>query len=115
MKYEESNTQIESVYWFKLAYPKKIIFHIPNGGYRNAIEGARFKREGVLKGMIDLCIPEPNKSFHGLYVELKAKKGKLSPEQKDLIAKLMERGYCVQTCHSFDEFKETVDEYFKLE
>ena len=115
MKYEESNTQLECIYWFDLAYPKKLRYAIPNGGFRNAIEAARMKREGILSGIPDICIPESNKSFNGLYIEMKSKKGKLRPNQIEIMARLQKNGYCVQTCYNFDEFKETVDKYFKLE
>ena len=54
------------------------VFHIPNGGYRNAREAANLKRQGVKAGVPDLCIPVAKGGYHGLYIEMKTKKGKLS-------------------------------------
>ena len=51
----ESQEQIMLVTWL---VKKGIKFYaIPNGGKRNYLEAAKFKREGVQPGVPDLCIP----------------------------------------------------------
>src|SRR5690606_24999959 len=71
-----------------------IWYHIPNGGYRNPIEAAKFKRMGVKSGVPDICIPMARKGYHGLYIELKrVSGGKLSTTQTEWRDKLLREGY----------------------
>ena len=72
MRHLEDNLQQTCVEWWRHAYPKRLIFHIPNGGKRNLREAVRLKKQGVVAGVPDLFCPEPTKLFHGLFVELKA-------------------------------------------
>ena len=37
-----------------------LLYAVPNGGYRNAREAARFKAEGVRSGVPDLCLAVSN-------------------------------------------------------
>lgn len=112
MRHIESDIQIASIYWFKLQYPKYIIASIPNGGSRNVIEATRMKREGTLKGLPDVVIYEPHGIFHGCFVEFKAPKGRHSKEQIEMMGELLKRGYSVNTCYSFDDFRTVVKKYF---
>jgi hypothetical protein len=114
MKNLESRLQQVCVQWFKLKYPKRLIAAIPNGGKRNVITASIMKREGTLKGCPDLFIPEPNKHYPGLFIEMKHGKNKPSKEQVEVMDKLRERGYKVELCYTFDSFVEIVDEYFSL-
>lgn len=112
MSHGEDNLQIACVEWFKYQYPKLELIHIPNGGKRNPIEAARFKRMGVRKGTLDLLLLEPNKGIHGLWIELKVGKNKMSKEQKDFSIKMIQRGYGVVEVRSFEQFKDFILKYF---
>jgi hypothetical protein len=58
--------------------PDALYWHTPNGGARDAVEGARFKQIGVKPGIFDLTFLRAG----GLYVlELKDERGRLSPAQ----------------------------------
>ena len=114
MKHEESHIQISCVRWFRLRYPKKIIFAIPNGGKRGIITATIMKNEGVLAGIPDLFIPEPTHDYHGLFIEMKKPKGIISPAQKEIIKDLKDRNYRVEVCYSFDEFIQIVDNYLRF-
>ena len=112
MKTTEHEIQVSCVNYFRLRYPKGLIFSIPNGGQRNVIVAAKLKAEGVLSGVPDLCIPISKKGFHGLYVELKnGKAGKVSDNQTTIMSKLQSEGYQCEVCRSFDEFINVVDNY----
>lgn len=117
MRYLEDALQIQCVNWFKRQYPHRIIFHIPSGRGKFSIYVARkMKSLGVLAGVPDLFIPEPNtlfssQSFKGLFIEMKSKKGKESPIQKKFFPELRDRGYGVETCNSFEEFTTVVKNY----
>jgi hypothetical protein len=74
------------------------------------------ERQGLKKGVPDNFIAEPRGSFHGLFIELKrAKKSlsKKSPEQRQWIKALNEKGYKAAFCHGAEEAKRLVLEYLK--
>lgn len=48
-----------------------------------------------MKGVPDLFIPHANRFYHGLFIEMKTEKGRLSPEQKEVIPRLEAEGYKV--------------------
>ena len=84
MKHVESKLQIECIKWFRLQYRDKLIFAIPNGGRRGIIEATIMKKEGVLAGIPDLCIPVASFGYHALYIEMKTETGKLTESQKNI-------------------------------
>lgn len=121
---EEDSLQIACVHWFKIQYPKLILFHIPNGGSRSvrinpktgkkySPEAQRFKRMGMLNGVPDLFLSEPFGGFHGLYIEMKSKTGKASNDQKEVQDRLRDRGYKVDQCHTFGDFQKTIRGYLE--
>lgn len=79
MNHIEDNEQICLMEWAaaqSVKFPElSLIFHIPNGGKRNAREAARFKRMGVKADVPDLFLPVPRGDCHGLFIEMKAPKG----------------------------------------
>lgn len=111
MEEHEHNLQIACVRWFRLQYPKHLIYAIPNGGRRNVAVAAKLKAEGVLPGVPDLHIPVAKGGFHGLYVEMKAGKNKPTDTQRSVMRKLRDEGYRCEVCYSFDDFVKTIDDY----
>lgn len=112
MKTTEHILQVDCVNYFRLRYPKGLIYAIPNGGQRNVIVAAKLKAEGVLSGVPDLHIAIAKNGFHGLYIELKnGKVGKVSENQKTIMEKLQSEGYRCEVCRSFDEFRTIIDNY----
>ena len=111
----EHNLQTACVRYFRLKYPNKIIFAIPNGAKRSARQGAYYKEEGLTAGVPDLFIPEPVGRFSGFFIEMKteSKTSKPSAVQVEMIKKLEKRGYKVIICRSIDNFIAEVDSYFK--
>ena len=102
MKHKESKLQIECVKWFRLQYPKLLIFAVPNGNKRNAITGIILKAEGVLAGVADLCVLKNNgKCF---FIEMKSDKGKQSETQKAFESYCMLNGFKYYIVNSFDTF-----------
>lgn len=79
------------------------IFHIPNGGSRNVREAANLKRQGVVAGVPDLCIPLVRGGFCGLYIEMKRNaKSTVTVEQRKWINRLNEEGYLAVICCGAD-------------
>jgi hypothetical protein len=114
VKHTESKLQSACVTWFRTQYPRIVIFAIPNGGNRNAITGAILKREGAMAGVADLFVMKANPMFEGLFIEMKAGKGKASEAQEAFAHEAIVAGYAYYTCRSFDEFTSTVKTYMNL-
>ncbi len=81
---------------------------IPNGGNRSITEALRLKKEGVKSGVSDLflCIPVINNyedHSHGLWIEVKSKKGRLSKEQIEWMDLMKSQHYEAVVVKSVDE------------
>lgn len=74
-----------------------LLYHVPNGGYRNAGEAARFKAMGVKAGYPDVCLDIASGEFHGARWEMKHGDGRLSDSQKKRHEMLRQAGYYVNT------------------
>lgn len=116
MRHIEENLQIAVVRWFSYQYPTlaPLLHHSPNGGKRNAREGARFKAMGVRAGFPDLSLYVPKGEYHGLFVELKTDKGQQTDSQKRFERLLTERGYKYTVCRNFEEFRANIESYLAL-
>lgn len=112
IKQSEHDIQKVCVEWFRMQYPKYLIYAIPNGGERNKIVAAKLKAEGVLAGVPDLHIPVAKQGFHGLYIEMKAGRNKPSDSQITIMDKFRNEGFRCEVCWSLDEFMKVVDNYF---
>lgn len=106
----EFNIQKLFVAWFRATYPGVILFAIPNGEKREPATAKRLKESGVLAGVPDLFIADGKP---GLFIEMKDARGRLSTAQKEMIPMLRDGGYPVAVCHSYEEAKSAVMEYFK--
>ena len=118
MNHPESDLQIACVRWFDLQYPKHkhLLFAIPNGGRRSAREGARLKQEGVRAGVWDLFLAQPRFKTSvqraGLFIEMKAGKGKLTEAQKAFRDSLNDV-YAFEVCYTLEEFMQAITDYLK--
>ena len=100
----EHAEQVTFVNWFRLQFPKVLIFAIPNGGLRNAVVAKKLKLEGVIKGVPDLYIPSKK-----IWIEMKRQKGgKLSNDQKRVIKYLEDNGDRVIIGYGFKDAKEQI-------
>lgn len=93
--------------WNKLPQTRLCLFHVPNGMFSNAREGAKFKAQGVISGVPDLVFVWNGKTH---YIEVKCEKGKLSENQKALHQKWMEQGVSVNVMRSSEEIIRFVTE-----
>lgn len=96
--------------WPELA----LLFHIPNGGTRDAVEGKHLKQQGVKPGVPDLCLPVPSGRYHGLFLEMKTDTGRASEAQKWWIEHLNAAGYFAQVCHGWESAVQTIEWYLSL-
>ena len=83
------------------AHPSVLWFAIPNGGFRQKHVANQLKKEGVKKGVADLCFLLPEGST--AWLELKAKRGSLKPEQKTFRDKALSLGHSWGVAKTIDE------------
>ena len=77
---EEQAALIEWAYIEGLRRPElMLLYAVPNGGYRPPRTAAILKRTGVRPGVPDLCLPVARPPYHGLYIELKRRRGAAGP------------------------------------
>lgn len=112
-KVSEHDIQVACINWFRLSYPKYLIYAIPNGGARNIVTASKLKAEGVTSGVPDLHIPIARKGYHGLYIEMKASKNKPTDNQITVMDKLRKEGYKCDVCWNLDQFIDVVNNYLK--
>lgn len=74
-------------------------------------EARRLKAEGVRAGVPDVFLAIPAQGYHGLFLELKAPKGRVSPDQKTMLETLRASGYACCVCFGWDEAREAVEGY----
>lgn len=90
----------------------ELLFHIPNGGSRGKAEAGRFKAEGVKSGVPDLFLPVARGCCHGLFIEMKRRRGgRLSVAQKLWLEALEKQGYAVAVCRGWDEAAQEIAAY----
>ena len=80
--------------------------HVPNGGHRNKIVGAKLKAQGVKRGVPDILIFTPPScgGYVGVAIELKKiKGGKTSKEQKEWLSMLKKYGWHTSVCKGSGE------------
>jgi len=113
MYHEESQIQIACVRWFYYQHRdlEGLLFAVPNGGRRGKVEAGIMKAEGVYAGVADLLLLVPRGPFHGLAIEMKTAKGRLSDSQKEWAKKVLKQGYEYVVCRSVDDFIEQVEYY----
>ena len=115
----EHQEQVALVTWFRLQYKqyKYHLFSIPNGAHLagdarlRAIKMNAMKAEGLLPGVSDLMLMIPKNGWHGLWLEMKAKGGKLSEAQKEFMGAATLMGYQAVVCYGFENAKEAITNY----
>lgn len=118
-KNEEMRMQIEFVSWWHHAcagfqVPEFLLWHTPNGSvYGGSKEdrariGALMKKQGCRDGIPDLFLAVPrlqivSKGLSGLFIEMKAPNGVLSPAQKIVLPELEAQGYAASVCWTVED------------
>lgn len=112
---DEDSIQSACVFWFGMQFPRyrRLIHHSPNeDAYKHA---QRANAMGMQKGFPDIFIAVPRGAYHGLFVEMKTPKGKVSPEQKEMLSLLASQGYLAVIARGTASFIKVVNEYMNLQ
>ncbi len=112
-EHQEQCALFEWAAWQEGVWPELRLLHaIPNGGKRDIRTAARLKAEGVKPGVPDIFLPVPRGGKHGLYIELKRRKGGvISKEQEAWMRALMEQGFVCCVCHGAQEAVDAIMAY----
>ena len=105
MKHEEDTLQANIVYAVRLYYPHSLIYAIPNGGKRNVIEAARFKRQGVTAGVSDLHLIHNGQIY---FIEVKIHGGRQSLLQEQFEKYVTKQGFKYYIVRSVDDMLEII-------
>lgn len=119
-RYEEDVEQIKFNLWFDSFLWEKDYrwFHVPNGGRRSKLEGAKFKRMGVKPGIPDIVCPMARSPYHGLVIELKKIDGvpsDVSAVQKDWHEWFKRQNWSVHVAFGYEQAKKIIINYFNIE
>ncbi len=113
-----ASEETEQMYIFcwaaRLAHRYPIIerlYHVPNGGARSKAVAGKLKAAGVKSGVPDIILPAARGGYHGLYIELKAGKNKVEPNQRDWLEYLISEGYYACICYGADTATEIIERY----
>ena len=116
----------------------KLCYSVPNGAHMGKAQAGKMVAEGMTKGVLDVNLDWPvcdkwmfgqhpldvclesfwyEHTTHGLRIEFKFGRNKLTKEQREMKSLLEEAGYRVAVCYSAKEAVKTVFEYlpFKVE
>lgn len=113
----ESQEQQALIEWWRMQYPGReiLLFHIPNGGWRNFKTAIRLKKEGVVAGVADLFLAIPSGKRHGLFIEMKrVKGGRQSEAQKEFEKAVKAQGYGYALCNGWLEAARAIRLYLYL-
>lgn len=95
-------------------YPFLWLLHSSlNGVKLSKNQAGRAKTQGMLSGVPDLFLPVPKNGFHGLYIEMKSEKGRVSVSQSRFLSVTNELGYQSIVCYSSEDAIEKINEYLK--
>lgn len=117
----ESAEQRALFQWARFAtaqYPDlRLLYAIPNGGWRRPATAGRLKAEGVRPGVPDVCLPAPRGSFGACYIELKRAhapgkpRGRASPEQLWWLGELQAVGNFAAVAYGWTEARSMLEAY----
>ena len=109
----ETLEQRQLIQWCRTRPELQYIFHIPNETVGGKGWIIRNRQLGVKSGVPDLRLPIPSGGYHGLFVEMKAGRGRLTADQKKWIQALNDLGYKSVVAHGWEDAKCQILDYLK--
>lgn len=109
----ESWEQRQLIQWCRTRPELQLLFHIPNESVGGQGWLIRNRQLGVRSGVPDLMLPIPSGGYHGLFVEIKTKGGRVSQSQKKWIDALNGLGYMAVVAYGWEDARCKILEYLK--
>ena len=119
MKHIESAHQAQVVEWSRWAYktgkyPLLNMLHCSLNGVKLSGTQARIaKNQGMLSGVPDLFLPVPKNGYHGLFIEMKSEKGRLTENQQWFLTNAESVGYKTVVCYGSKEVIAAIQAYYE--
>lgn len=107
----EAATQLAFFEWLKLTPYRPLVFHIPNGGWRDPRTARGLLYQGVTPGIPDIFCALPRGGYAGLFIEFKFGKNKLSEEQANKIDQFRAEGYRCEIFYDWIKAKDFFLDY----
>lgn len=85
--------------------------HLANERKTSFITGTLLKIMGVRAGASDVMLPIARHGHHGLFLELKARKGRMTPNQRKFLADMTTQGYLAVCCTGYDSARAFIEAY----
>ncbi len=102
-----------------------LMFAIPNGGKRPKRRdrhgnwyspgGVKMKAEGEKPGVLDMMLPVACQGYHGMFIEMKFGRNKLTPEQQAWARALAAQRYFVIVAYDAQEAIEKISRYLGID
>ena len=99
--------------WVRAMGYEKFIWHTANERKCSLRAGQRLKRKGVKSGVSDITIARARNGYHGAYIELKTKGGRLTPSQSLFLKDMEQEGYYTNVCYSAIEAIDCIKNYLR--
>jgi len=120
MKHIESAHQTQVVEWSRWAYkanpsryPMLNMLHCSLNGVKLSGTQAKIaKGQGMLSGVPDLFLPVPKNGYHGLFIEMKSEKGRVTENQHWFLTNAESLGYKTAVCYSAKEAINAIVSYY---
>lgn len=108
----EEQEHLALMEWVNLnPFIREHLIHVPNGGSRHVLEAKKLKKMGVKAGVSDFFLAIPVYGFHGLWLELKNAKGKLSDPQRYWLNLMIKQGYAAGLAFGWIDAKGIILQY----
>jgi hypothetical protein len=104
----ENRIQAEAYLWFHNTFAdlRGLLYHVPNGEYRDHVTASKLKAIGVVSGIPDIIFHYKGKTW---FFEFKASDGVVSKTQKEIHAQLTKQGFTVYVVRSVEDFQEKIN------
>lgn len=121
MIHEEDLEQKAVISW-SLYFPElKWLYAVPNGAFlagnklQRAKQMKRLKAQGLKVGVSDLFLPVARQGYHGMYIEMKRRKGGVvSDDQKEFHDDMIKEGYRCVVANGCEEAIRYISDYMDL-
>jgi len=114
-EHREQTKLFEELKKLAATYPVvELAFSIPNAAKRSFSVACYMKREGLKSGVPDLFLPVARNGYHGLFIEMKSKLGKLTEQQCAWLFALQKQGYLAIVCRSANEALRNILAYLEI-
>lgn len=91
-----------------------MLYIIANGENVGPKRMRRLKELGLVPGMTDLCLAVTHPGCPGLYIEMKAPKGVVRQNQKEVHEALASQGYRVIVSYDWDDARREISDYMQF-